>query len=120
MTFLKQAKYKMFPLLEQLHNGTTCDIKPSEVFKMVDEIEILWKSHPVQAAYQKRNTFILDDSAGYFLNRARKIMSSEYLPTNEDILHTRVKTVGVVQHEFELQDKDGPHSGKIIMVRKSE
>ena len=84
---------------------------------MLDEIEILWKSQPVQAAYQNRNTFILDDSAEHFLSRARKLMSSEYLPTNEDILYARSKTVGVVHHEFELDDRNGPHSGKIILVR---
>jgi len=65
---------------------------------------------------KNRNTFILDDSAGYFLSRARKIMNDEYLPTNEDILHTRVKTFGVVTHEFELHQKNGPQSGKIIMI----
>ena len=91
-------------------------MKPSEVYKVIDEVEILWKSHPIQAAYKNRNTFILDDSAGYFLSRARKIMNDEYLPTNEDILHTRVKTFGVVTHEFELHQKNGPQSGKIIMV----
>ena len=92
-------------------------MKPSEVYKVIDEVEILWKSHPIQAAYKNRNTFILDDSAGYFLSRARKIMNDEYLPTNEDILHTRVKTFGVVTHEFELHQKNGPQSGKIIMVK---
>ena len=106
----------MYPLLQLVWNGTTCDMKPPEVYKMIDLIEILWKCEPVQEAYQHRNTFILDDSAGYFLSRARNIMSDEYLPTNEDILHTRVKTFGIVTHEFELQEKNGPHSGKIIMV----
>ena len=115
--FLFQAKNKLYPLLSVNNNGATCKMKPSEVFKVIDEVEILWKSHPVQAAYKNRNTFILDDSAGYFLSRARKIMNDEYLPTNEDILHTRVKTFGVVTHEFELHQKNGPQSGKIIMVR---
>ena len=89
---------------------------PSEVFNMMDEIEILWQCQPVQVAYQNRNTFILDDSAEYFLSRARKIMNDDYFPSNDDILHSRVRTYGIVTHEFELQDKNGPHSGKIIMV----
>ena len=44
-------------------------------------------------------------------------MSPDYIPSDEDILHTRVRTVGIVEHEFELKDKTGPHSGKVIMVR---
>ena len=112
----QQAKSKLHPLLQIVNNGATCDMQPSEVFNMIDEIEILWQCQPVQVAYQNRNTFILDDSAGYFLSRARKIMSDDYFPSNEDILHSRVRTYGIVTHEFELQDKNGPQSGKIIMV----
>ena len=108
----------MYPLLHINSNGSSvCEMKPSEIYNVIDEIEILWNSNPVQAAYKNRNTFILDDSAGYFLSRARKIMNDEYLPTNEDILHSRVKTFGVVTHEFELHQKNGPQSGKVIMVR---
>ena len=111
-----QAKNKLLPLLQIGNNGSTCEMKPAEIFRMIDEIEILWNSKPIQAAYQNRNTFILDDSAEYFLTRARKVMNEEYLPSNEDILHSRVKTFGVVTHEFELKQKNGPQSGKIIMV----
>ena len=117
LCLLFQAKDKLYPLLHINSNGSSvCEMKPSEIYNVIDEIEILWNSNPVQAAYKNRNTFILDDSAGYFLSRARKIMNDEYLPTNEDILHSRVKTFGVVTHEFELHQKDGPQSGKVIMV----
>ena len=116
-SFSYQARYRILPVLEKVYDGALCKITPTAVLEIADDLETLWNSEPIQAAYQKRNTFQLDDSASYFLTQIHKIMSADYIPTDEDILHTRVRTVGIVEHEFELKDKTGPHSGKVIMVR---
>jgi len=39
-----------------------------------------------------------------FLNRAERITQSDYLPTQEDVLHSRSKTLGIVETNFAMGD----------------
>ena len=88
------------------------------VLEMADEISFVWKSAPIQQAYSNRNNFQLIDCAKYFLNKIHEIMAPDYMPNNDDITQTRVKTEGIIEHEFQIQG-NGPARGKIIMVRHS-
>jgi hypothetical protein len=42
----------------------------------------------------------LNDSAGYFLDSLERISKSEYVPTEQDVLRTRVRTTGIVEIQF--------------------
>jgi len=42
-------------------------------------------------------------------------MSPDYVPTNDDITQTRVKTEGIIEHEFQIAG-NGPARGKIVMI----
>ena len=42
----------------------------------------------------------LNDSAGYFLSQLERISGCGYIPTDQDILRTRVKSSGVVEIHF--------------------
>ena len=42
----------------------------------------------------------LNDSAGYFLDSLERIGKSEYVPTEQDVLRTRVRTTGIVEIQF--------------------
>ena len=55
-------------------------------------IDSLWKSSPVQQAYQRRNEFQLGDSANYFLSAVSKYTAEKYVPSDQDVLRARVKT----------------------------
>jgi len=44
--------------------------------------------------------FSLNDSAGYFLDSLDRIGKSEYVPTEQDVLRTRVRTTGIVEIQF--------------------
>ena len=86
------------------------------VLEMADEISFVWKSAPIQQAYANRNNFQLIDCAKYFLNKIHEIMAPDYMPNNDDITQTRVKTEGIIEHEFKIRG-NGPARGNIIMVR---
>ena len=97
-------------------NSGLLEPQTSLVFDLAEDITLVWKSNPIQNAYTNRHNFQLIDCAKYFLNKVHEIMSPEYVPTNDDITQTRVKTEGIIEHEFQIAG-NGPARGKIIMVR---
>ncbi|KAI6198990.1 Guanine nucleotide-binding proteinalpha-17 subunit [Aphelenchoides besseyi] len=57
-------------------------------------------------AFTHSNLCQCNDSAQHFLNSLDRISRPDYLPTNEDVLFTRVPTTGVVKFSFEFQGLD--------------
>ncbi|KAM6502181.1 guanine nucleotide-binding protein alpha-4 subunit [Amanita muscaria] len=50
----------------------------------------------------------LEDMAGFFLDSIDRVTSLHYIPTDDDILRARLKTIGVSEHRFNLNA--GKHS----------
>jgi guanine nucleotide-binding protein G(o) subunit alpha len=73
----------------------------SEDFLIV--LKRLWADEAVQRCFKRSNEYQLTDSAKYFLDDLDRIGSADYLPTEQDLLRTRVKTTGVVEVNFELK-----------------
>jgi len=65
-------------------------------------IKKLWASPVIQATYALRNQFQLGDSAEYYFRDIDRISASGYLPTDQDILRTRVRTSGIVELDFQV------------------
>ena len=42
----------------------------------------------------------------YFLDNAKRICNSDYVPTMKDILHSRLKTVGVIELQIKMKGAD--------------
>jgi hypothetical protein len=114
---LQTAVNRVTSAMDQYLNMTNYlfEPEPEAVLSMADDITLIWESGPVQAAYANRNNFQLIDCAKYFLSQVHKIMSPDYVPNNEDITQTRVKTEGIIEHEFQITG-NGPARGKIVMV----
>lgn len=77
-----------------LQSHATLERPPLEV---AEAIENLWLSPEVQQAYQRRNEFQLVDSAAYFLSNVSKFTADNFVPSDQDILRTRVITTGIVK-----------------------
>lgn len=45
----------------------------------------------------------LNDSAAYYLNSLDRISQHNYIPTQQDVLRTRVKTTGIVETHFSFK-----------------
>jgi GTPase SAR1 family protein len=69
------------------------------------DIEKLWKDHGIQKTFARRNEFQLDDSTQYYMNDLERISKLDYVPTQEDVLRTRVKTTGVVEMQYKFKDQ---------------
>ena len=63
----------------------------------------LWKDSGVQAAFLRANEYQLSDCAKYFLDHVTRLGQHGYIPTTQDILHTRVRTSGIVEVKFHIK-----------------
>lgn len=63
----------------------------------------LWKDGGVQACFSRSREYQLNDSAQYYLNALDRISSPSYVPTQQDVLRTRVKTTGIVETRFSFK-----------------
>eukprot|EP00608_Synchroma_pusillum_P000855 CAMPEP_0198444376 /NCGR_PEP_ID=MMETSP1452-20131203/70575_1 /TAXON_ID=1181717 /ORGANISM="Synchroma pusillum, Strain CCMP3072" /LENGTH=478 /DNA_ID=CAMNT_0044165031 /DNA_START=38 /DNA_END=1475 /DNA_ORIENTATION=- len=67
-------------------------------------IAALWAEPTVQDIWAQRARFQLIDTAARFLGDMERVASPSYLPTNDDILHSRVRTSGIIEKRYEIND----------------
>uniref|UniRef100_A0A803VQU3 G protein subunit alpha i3 n=12 Tax=Passeriformes TaxID=9126 RepID=A0A803VQU3_FICAL len=67
-------------------------------------IKRLWRDPGVQACFSRSREYQLNDSASYYLNDLDRISQPTYIPTQQDVLRTRVKTTGIVETHFTFKD----------------
>jgi guanine nucleotide-binding protein G(i) subunit alpha len=60
----------------------------------------LWADGGVQQCFSRSREYQLNDSAAYYLNALDRISQPGYVPTQQDVLRTRVKTTGIVETHF--------------------
>jgi len=88
---------KLQNLSDSIEEGTM----PPE---LADVIKRLWKDSGVQSAFERAAEFQLNDSASYYLNDLDRICNSDYLPTEQDVLRSRVKTTGIIEEQFSCKE----------------
>ena len=75
------------------------DILPADV---ADAIRSLWRDASIQEAVRRSREFQLNDSAIYYFNAIDRMASPSYLPSDQDILRSRVKTTGITETTFKV------------------
>ena len=81
-------------------------MKDTEPFNsdLLSSMERLWADSGVQQCFLRSNEYQLNDSAQYFLDQLYRIGSPDFLPNEQDILRTRVKTTGIVEINFSFKN----------------
>lgn len=69
---------------------------------VTDAIRGLWKDAGVQEAVRRAREFQLNDSATYYFNSIDRMSAPGYMPTDQDILRSRVKTTGITETMFRV------------------
>lgn len=64
----------------------------------------LWTDGGVQQCFSRAREYQLNDSAAYYLNALDRISQPGYIPTQQDVLRTRVKTTGIVESQFTFKN----------------
>jgi guanine nucleotide-binding protein G(o) subunit alpha len=80
--------------LENRKEQDTFDREFLEIMKRV------WTDPAIQECFRRANEFQLNDSAQYFLDQLDRICAPDFLPSEQDILRTRVQTTGIVEIKF--------------------
>ncbi|CAG8569030.1 31745_t:CDS:2 [Racocetra persica] len=70
----------------------------------INTVMALWNDPAIKQCYNSASEIGLQDSAKYFLDNVERFGKDNYLPTDEDILQARIRTVGVAEHRFEIAD----------------
>lgn len=60
----------------------------------------LWQDPGVELCFSRSREYQLNDSAAYYLNALDRISQPNYIPTQQDVLRTRVKTTGIIETHF--------------------
>ncbi|SAM08272.1 hypothetical protein [Absidia glauca] len=67
---------------------------------VVDAIACLWEDKGVKKCISRSNEFQLNDSARYYFDSITRIGSQQYVPSDQDVLRSRVKTTGITETTF--------------------
>ncbi|KAJ3568897.1 hypothetical protein NP233_g5415 [Leucocoprinus birnbaumii] len=62
----------------------------------------LWQDPGVREVL-KRRKIRLEEASGFFLNDLQRVSSLRYMPSDDDVLKARLKTVGVAEYRFEME-----------------
>ncbi|XP_005801496.3 guanine nucleotide-binding protein G(o) subunit alpha-like isoform X1 [Xiphophorus maculatus] len=64
----------------------------------------LWADQGVRAAAARGYEYNLNDSALYFFENISQIISPNYIPTEMDVLRVRVRTCGIIETQFQVDE----------------
>lgn len=72
--------------------------------EVVKAIKALWADSGVQETFTRSNEYQLNDSASYYFDSIERIGDPRYVPTDQDVLRSRVKTLGISETKFTVGD----------------
>ncbi|KAJ7627392.1 heterotrimeric G-protein alpha subunit, GPA1-like protein [Roridomyces roridus] len=75
------------------------DVMPRE---LAQAFKALWADPAVKQAVLRSREFQLLDSAEYYLGSIDRLSAPDYVPTDQDILRSRVKTTGITETVFTI------------------
>ncbi|KAB8304205.1 hypothetical protein EYC80_003623 [Monilinia laxa] len=67
-------------------------------------IAALWKDAGVQDCFKRSREYQLNDSARYYFDNIERIAQHDYMPNDQDVLRSRVKTTGITETTFIIGD----------------
>jgi guanine nucleotide-binding protein subunit alpha len=68
----------------------------------LDPIKALWRDGGVKKAIDKGNEYALHDNLAYFCDDIDRLWSDGYVPTDQDLLRSRLRTTGITETVFDL------------------
>ena len=96
--------YMFYQLLEERTSNSDALVEDIKVTPDLGRIIAqLWNDRGLQMAFSRGHEYQLSDCAQFFLSNVERISDPAYVPTTHDILHTRVKTCGVVEVKFTIK-----------------
>lgn len=89
---------------------------PSAVLNSCSQDMIqLWNNPNIRQLLVKQNAR-MEDHSGFFLDSLDRVTAARYIPTDDDILRARLKTLGVSEHRFKISTSGSVRDWKVYDV----
>ncbi|EIM92063.1 heterotrimeric G protein alpha subunit 4 [Stereum hirsutum FP-91666 SS1] len=84
------------------------DIRDGEPFptSFMGPLQSLWSDPMVQKAWERGNEAALPENLSYFYSDLERLFSIDYIPTEQDIVRCRARTIGITETVFQLRDHE--------------
>jgi GTPase SAR1 family protein len=69
----------------------------------VNHFHALWADRGIQRTYDQRSKYQLPDSACYFFEHLDRISTEGYIPSEQDVLRSRIRTTGITESSFAIE-----------------
>lgn len=80
------------------------DKEPCVTPDVGEDIAILWKDRAIRDTFIRSSEYQLSDSTQYYFEHIARVAKEGYVPDVQDVLRSRVKTTGVVETAFDVED----------------
>ena len=74
--------------------------KAKSIAEISEICKQIWKNEGIIETYKQRHLYQLPESTKYFFDKLNTLEDKDYVPTDQDILHSRVKTLGIYETRF--------------------
>ncbi|ETW87715.1 hypothetical protein HETIRDRAFT_378879 [Heterobasidion irregulare TC 32-1] len=92
--------------IEKVENAV--DLRDGEPFpeSYLDPLKLLWADESVQKAWERGNEAALPENLLYFFSDLDRLFALDYVPTEQDIVRCRARTIGITETVFQLKDHE--------------
>jgi len=80
------------------------DQEPAITKEICDSVVSLWQDNAIKQTYARASEYQLNDSTQYYFENIQRIAAPNYIPSEQDVLRSRVKTTGVLETVFEVEE----------------
>ncbi|KAI0271682.1 heterotrimeric G protein alpha subunit 4 [Gloeopeniophorella convolvens] len=84
------------------------DLRDGEAFPNTfhEPLRALWNDKGVQQAWDRGNEAALPENLSYFFADLDRLFHPQYVPTEQDIVRCRARTIGITETVFQLRDHE--------------
>lgn len=66
-------------------------------------VKTLWKHQAIKNAFTHRGRCHVPESSQYFFDKVEDLAAYDYIPSDEDCLRSRIRTLGLIETDFEAE-----------------
>lgn len=102
-----QFEHDMTEEYAALIEGVNADTDAESAFRdrqIREALKGLWLDGGIQKAVAKGHEYALNDNMHYYFENLDRLFDPEWVPTDQDMLHARLRTTGITETFFELRD----------------
>jgi len=72
---------------------------------IADYFKKAWQDPGIQQTWENRSKLQVQDSVKYFMENIDRIACDDYIPTEDDVLHVRSRTTGIIEEFIHIKDR---------------